>query len=60
MSWSINKESINHTTTKSRRCSLCLNEKLEIVDDPDEIQLTLENSNHQGTKKIVPVFEKWA
>ena len=38
ISWSI-KDKYKSYNPNSRRCSLCLNEKLEIVDDPDEILL---------------------
>ena len=41
----------------SRRCSLCLQEKLEIVDDPDKILLNIRSEvisqcHHQNKYKL--------
>ena len=39
ISWSI-KGNYKSCNPNSKRCSLCLHEKLEIVDDPEEILLS--------------------
>ena len=41
ISWNI-KDNYKSCNPNSRKCSLCLHEKLEIVDDPEEILLRSE------------------
>ena len=56
ISWSI-KGKYNSYKPNSRRCSLCLYEKLEIVNDPDEILLhkrseVISQCHHQNKYKL--------